>query len=178
MDIKQIQVLLLEDEAAHIEAIRRALESAANLFSVHVVTSIKKYHQLIEVSPPDIALLDMVLPDGNALDLLSSAQEPVVFPMLILTSHGNEQAAVAALKKGALDYIVKSPETFANMPRIVTSALKQWASIQEVKKAERALQISEESFRNSIENSPLGIRIVREDGETLYTNHAFLDIYV
>ena len=177
MDIKQIQVLLLEDEAAHIEAIRRALESAANLFNVQVVTSIKKYHQLIEVNPPDIALLDMVLPDGNALDLLSSAQQPVVFPMLILTSHGNEQAAVAALKKGALDYIVKSPETFANMPRIVTSALKQWASIQEVKKAERALQISEESFRNSIENSPLGIRIVREDGETLYTNHAFLDIY-
>jgi len=36
--------------------------------------------------------------------------------MLILTSHGNEKAAVAALKAGATDYVVKSPETFAETP--------------------------------------------------------------
>ena len=45
------------------------------------------------------------------------------------------------------------------------------------KQAEEALKLSEQNFRNSMENSPLGIRIVKEDGETLYTNRAFLDIY-
>ena len=49
--------------------------------------------------------------------------------------------------------------------------------ITERKKTEQSLQVSEENFRNSIDNSPLGIRIVSEDGETLYTNQAFLDIY-
>ena len=39
------------------------------------------------------------------------------------------------------------------------------------------LQSSEANFRNSMENSPLGIRIVSEDGETLYANRAFLNIY-
>ena len=139
--------------------------------------SLKKYREHVAANPPDIALLDMVLPDGNGIDLLTAPPEANAFPMLILTSHGNEQAAVAALKAGALDYIVKSPETFANMPHILTRALNQWSLIQENKKAQQALQVSEENFRNSIDNSPLGIRIVSEDGETLYTNRAFLDIY-
>jgi PAS domain S-box-containing protein len=177
MKTKQIHVLLLEDEAAHVEAIRRTLESAAGLFKVQHVGTVNKFRDVVAANQPDIALLDLVLPDGNSVDLLSSAQGKNAFPMLILTSHGNEQAAVAALKKGALDYIVKSPETFANMPRIVTSALNQWASIQGRKKAEQGLQISEANFRNSIENSPLGIRIVSEEGETLYANQVFLDIY-
>ena len=42
---------------------------------------------------------------------------------------------------------------------------------------EKELRISETNFRNSMDNSPLGIHIISEDGETSYTNHAFLDIY-
>ena len=44
------------------------------------------------------------------------------FPVLIMTSFGNERVAVDALKAGALDYIVKSPESFAEIPRIVVGA--------------------------------------------------------
>ena len=44
-------------------------------------------------------------------------------------------------------------------------------------RAEQALRTSEENFRNSIENSPLGVRIVNKEGQTLYTNKALLDIY-
>jgi PAS domain S-box-containing protein len=177
MNLKQIHVLLLEDEAAHAEAIRRAVESSDNAFQVQIVGSLKEFRDYVGVNPPDIALLDMVLPDGNGIDLLKSLPQPNAFPMLILTSHGNENAAVEAIKAGALDYIVKSPETFAETPRILTRNLNQWALIQENKKIEQALHASEANFHNSMENSPLGIRIVSEDGETLYTNRAFLDIY-
>ncbi|MDD5511818.1 MAG: PAS domain S-box protein, partial [Dehalococcoidales bacterium] len=38
-------------------------------------------------------------------------------------------------------------------------------------------KISQENFRNSLDNSPLGIRIVSENGDTLYTNRVLLDIY-
>ena len=177
MNLKQIHVLLLEDEAAHAEAIRRAVESSDNAFHVQVVGSLREFRDCVNINPPDIALLDMVLPDGNGIDLLKSLPQPDAFPMLILTSHGNENAAVEALKAGALDYIVKSPETFKETPRILTRNLNQWALIQENKKIEQALHLSEANFHNSMENSPLGIRIVSENGETLYTNRAFLDIY-
>src|SRR4030065_176582 len=45
------------------------------------------------------------------------------------------------------------------------------------KAAEESLRRSEQNFRDSIENSPLGIRIVTTDGETIYANRALLDIY-
>ena len=49
--------------------------------------------------------------------------------------------------------------------------------ITERKKAEEALRESERNFRHSLNDSPLGVRIVSADGETLYANHAILDIY-
>jgi len=48
--------------------------------------------------------------------------------------------------------------------------------ITERKRAEEALHLSEQNFRDSIERSPLGIRIVTEDGKTLYVNKTLLDI--
>ncbi len=49
--------------------------------------------------------------------------------------------------------------------------------ITERKLAEMALRRAEENFRRSLDESPLGVRIVTEKGETLYTNQAFLDIF-
>jgi len=51
------------------------------------------------------------------------------------------------------------------------------AEITERRRAEEALQIAEQNFRNSLDNSPLGIRIVTAEGELLYANQAILDIY-
>jgi len=51
------------------------------------------------------------------------------------------------------------------------------SDISERKRAEESLRLSEQNFRDSIENSPLGIRIVNEDGKTLYANRALLAIF-
>ena len=177
MDKKKICVLLLEDEAAHAEAIRRGLESYDDVFNLQVVGTLKEYREHIAANPPDIALLDMILPDGNGIELLTYPPESNTFPMLILTSHGNEKSAVDALKAGAQDYIVKSPDTFSDMPRILTRNLSQWTLIQENKKTAQALQASEQNFRNSLDNSLMGIRIIDADWHTLYVNRVFLDIF-
>ncbi|GAI44825.1 unnamed protein product, partial [marine sediment metagenome] len=49
--------------------------------------------------------------------------------------------------------------------------------ITERKQAIEALSWAEQNFRNSLDNSPLGIRIVTAEGELLYANQAILDIY-
>ncbi len=50
-------------------------------------------------------------------------------------------------------------------------------SESERKRNEEALRRAEENFRRSLDDSPLGIRIVTIDGETIYANRAILDIY-
>ena len=51
-----------------------------------------------------------------------------------------------------------------------------YIDITEHKRAEESLRLSEQNFRDSIEKSPLGIRIITEDGTTLYVNKTLLDI--
>ncbi|MDQ1335327.1 MAG: hypothetical protein QG552_2277 [Thermodesulfobacteriota bacterium] len=52
-----------------------------------------------------------------------------------------------------------------------------FTNITERKQAEEALRRSEENFRHSLDDSPLGLRIVTARGETIYANRAILDIY-
>jgi len=49
--------------------------------------------------------------------------------------------------------------------------------LTERKRAEEALRESEENFRRSLDDSPLGVRVVTIEGETIYANRAILDIY-
>jgi PAS domain S-box-containing protein len=49
--------------------------------------------------------------------------------------------------------------------------------LTERKKAEQALRLSEQNLRDSIENSPLGIRVIDKDWKTLYINRALLDMW-
>jgi PAS domain S-box-containing protein len=52
-----------------------------------------------------------------------------------------------------------------------------FTDVTERKQAEEKLEIAEQNYRNSLDDSPLGIRIVTADGELLYANKTILDIY-
>ncbi len=89
---------------------------------------------------PDILITDLVLPDGRGVELLPSTVEARSFPVVVMTSYGNEQIAVEALKAGALDYIVKSEATLSDMPHIIERTLREWEHIIERKRAEEELR--------------------------------------
>src|SRR4030043_1889623 len=57
---------------------------------------------------------------------------------------------------------------------IIASAI---AVEEDRRQAEEALRRSEENFRRSLDDSPLGVRIVTAEGETIYANRAILDMY-
>ncbi len=144
-------ILIAEDEQAHAEAIRRSFQTAGLNAEVLVAGTLQEYREITAAQPPDIALLDLNLPDGRAVEVLTSPAEAGPFPVLIMTSFGNEKIAVEAMKAGALDYIVKSPEAFSEMPRLVERALREWRLLQERKQADGALRVLLERYRQLVE---------------------------
>jgi DNA-binding NtrC family response regulator len=127
-------ILLVEDESGHAELICRAFADSAEKYSVTVARNMSEAHEEIENHLPGLALVDNGLPDGQGVDLVPLGKDR--FPIVILTSHGGEELAVQALKSGALDYVVKSPEAFDSMPHTVERTLREWHLIQERKRTE------------------------------------------
>ncbi|PKM77841.1 MAG: two-component system response regulator [Firmicutes bacterium HGW-Firmicutes-15] len=120
--------------------IQRAFDAHRASFNLSIRSSLAASRYYLHNNIPDIVLCDWLLPDGKGIELLPSNRENSLFPLVLITSHGNEELAVGAMKAGALDYIVKSPETFANMPDFVVRALREWEHIIARRKAEIKLQ--------------------------------------
>lgn len=128
------RVLLIEDESGHAELICRAFADSSEQYTVIVTRNLKEAKSEIDNHAPNIALVDNGLPDGQGVALVPVYKD--YFPIVILTSHGGEELAVQALKSGAMDYVVKSPEAFDSMPHAVERTLREWQLIQERKQAE------------------------------------------
>ncbi len=107
--------------------------------SVEVAGSLREYREVVTIRPPDIAIIDLNLPDGSAVEVLTAPAEAGPFPIVVMTSYGDQHTAVEAMKSGALDYVVKSPETFADLPRIANGAMREWGLLQARKQAEKVL---------------------------------------
>jgi PAS domain S-box-containing protein len=149
-----IRVLIVDDEPAHAEAVRRALLEAETPIDVQVAGSLKQYRESVAAHPPHLVLLDLLLPDGRADGALISPPESGPFPMVLMTSHGDERIAVWAIQHGALDYVVKSPEAFAAMPRTVERTLRAWRALRDRRQAEAALRESERRMTALMGNLP------------------------
>jgi len=168
-----INVLLIEDEEAHAEAVRRAFEKEGGPVHLTWAAGITEALSCLQKSTPHLVVADWLLPDGKGTDILPSDENHRLFPVVLMTSYGNEQVAVDAMKAGAVDYVMKSPSAFAEMPTIVERALRQWNLIVERKRAEEKLRESEERFRTVFEQGPLGMHMAKPDYHFVVCNDAF-----
>ena len=170
---REFDILLVEDDQDHAELIQRAFESSDHSYRLRVVGTLNEARSALSSSPPSLVITDLMLPDGRGVELIHSESEKAAFPVIVLTSFGNENVAVEAIKAGALDYVVKSQETLADMPHIAQHALREWEQLTGLKQAEAALRESEERFRKVFEEGPLGMALVGQDYRLVEVNPAF-----
>ncbi len=170
MDREIKQILLVEDDFGHAELIRRSFRSKASEMTVTIVNSLRDAQTAVSQTPPDLAIVDLLLPDGKGTEFLAMAGVNAPYPIIIMTSHGDEQVAVEAIKSGALDYVVKSEVTLLQMPYIADRALREWSHIKERKQTETLLRASEDRFRQVISSISDHIYLmeITEDGEMIY----------
>jgi putative nucleotidyltransferase with HDIG domain len=141
MDIEITYILLVEDELAHAELVRRAFERHGNKFRLSVAQTISEATSLIQTTPFALILTDWRLPDGEGTVLIDVQKENSKIPVVIMTSHGNERVAVEAIKAGALDYVVKSDAALADMAHTAERALREWGNLTQRRHAEEQLRL-------------------------------------
>ncbi len=163
MMTKQFRILVVEDEPAHAELISRAFEKHAERFDLAVAANLKDAKQYLSGRRPDLVLTDLFLPDGMGSDLLPGKAEGSFFPVVVMTSYGDEKAAVKAMKAGALDYVVKSETTLKDMPHLVTQTLREWHHITARKRVEASL--AEEKERLAVTLSSIGDAVIATDAQ-------------
>lgn len=172
MPVEIINILLVEDEDAHAELIQRAFEDYENEFRIHRVRSLTEARETMRTLQPRLIIADWRLPDGESMELLPNHRDPLATPIILMTSYGNERIAVEALKSGALDYVVKSPESMLDMPHLARKALDQWNARADRIHMQEALSESEAQFRLLAENASDLINRLSVEGEILYASPA------
>jgi len=101
-------VLLVEDDRAHVEALRTLLDDEG--FEVEAVETLAAARKALEERHVDLLLCDLQLPDGTALQLLPVLEERPLTDLVLVTGQGSVDSAVAAFRGGAVDYLTKPVE--------------------------------------------------------------------
>jgi PAS domain S-box-containing protein len=170
----QARILLLENDPGHAELVRRAFaESNKPCEFVPAVTLAQAKDRLASTSV-DLILADLMLPDGRGTELLSEFDRRI--PLVVMTSHGSETIAVEAIKAGALDYVVKSPEGFASIPQIVQRALREWTLINEKQEAERSLLEAKQDWEGIFHSIGHSAMILDPEHRILAVNQAVKEL--
>jgi PAS domain S-box-containing protein len=168
-----VHVLLVEDEPAHAELVRRAFEDRGGDTNLSIVNSLAEARTYLSSNNhPELIIADWRLPDGDGLDLLIMDREHAAAPIVLMTSHGNERIAVEAMKAGALDYVVKSDETLADMPHIVERAFREWNYERERERMQVIMREREAMFRLLAENATDMVSRHDPEGACLYVSPA------
>ncbi len=164
-----VRILLVEDDRNHADLICRAFRTRAERMSLTVAGTLREARALLAEWLPHLLITNLRLPDGDAMELLTAGKEPPGFPVVVISGDGDEQAAVAAMKAGALDYVVKSAVNPSALPRIADRAIRQWRQMLQRERAEKQshiLSLATEQMTEGMAYSDL-------EGNVLFVNAAF-----
>ncbi|HEX3988501.1 MAG TPA: PAS domain S-box protein [Verrucomicrobiae bacterium] len=170
-----LQILLVEDSENDALLIELALQRSGAPCRCRRVETAEEMAAALQTQNWDAIIADYVLPKFDGLAALALIKERGVdVPFIVVSGHITEDTAVAAMKAGAHDYVMKDKLT-----RLVPAITREMREA-EMRRARRAFEKElreEQSFRAAIETSiPSGIAVVDLDGRQSYVNPAFCEM--
>jgi len=99
------RILVVDDDRLIREILAERLEKKG--YRVDRAGSVGEARAAVEKSTPDVAILDVKLPDGEGTELLPALSEEAGIPCVMMTAHGTVTSAVEALRMGAEDFLEK-----------------------------------------------------------------------
>ena len=99
------QVLLIDDDPEALAWMNEFISGQG--YSVSTVNSLRTARIQLTRSRPELILTDLMLPDGQGIELINEFEEGESPELVVVTGHASVESAVDALRLGATDYLVK-----------------------------------------------------------------------
>lgn len=162
-------IFLAEAEDDVADRIGRAFASAKPDWGIVRASTLLEARSVLSRQKPDLAIVDIHLPDGDGMTLLPGRLENGQCPMIILTDGGVGQALGAALEAGAIDCVVKSTESIQALPQIAERAIRSWAYVAARQRAEQTVRL----LARALESVANGVVITDCNARIEWVNPAF-----
>lgn len=156
------RILVVDDEPQILRALKVVLREAG--FQAVPAETASEALDLAAVRPPEAAIIDLVLPDLDGIELTRRLREWSAMPILVLSAVGEEEQKVRALEAGADDYITKPFGTRELVARL-QAALRRAARPED----EPTIEV------NGLEID-LAAHEVRRDGEPIHLTPIEFDL--
>jgi len=156
------RILVVDDEPQILRALRVVLRDAG--FDVVPAETAAEALDRAAVRPPQAAIVDLMLPDMDGVELTRLLREWSEMPILVLSAVGEEEQKVRALQAGADDYITKPFGSRELVARLQAALRRGGRSEQEPRIVVGALEID------------LAARAVRRGGEPVHLTPIEFDL--
>jgi len=153
---EKIRILLLEDLYTDAELALREIQKAGIVFDHRQVDNEADYCRELDEFDPDIIVSDYSMPGFDGMSALNIAlSRDSYIPFIILTGSMNEEVAVACMKAGATDYVIK--ENIKRLPFAVIEAIDN-----------KHIRMQKESLRKQLVESEKKYRTIFEQIQDVY----------
>jgi len=173
--VRPLRVLLVEDSENDATLLELALQRTGFSTQCERVETAEGLSAALDRQDWDVVIADYVMPQFDGLSALAVVKEKGFdLPFIIFSGHITDDTAVAAMKAGAHDYVMKD-----NLTRLGPAVERELRDV-EVRRARKLTEKKlweEHAFRSAIENSiPSGIVVLNLDGKQTYVNPAFCEM--
>ncbi len=156
------RILVVDDESQILRALRVVLREAG--FEVVPAETAAEALDRASVRPPQAAIVDLVLPDGDGIEVTRRLREWSEMPILVLSAVGEEEQKVRALEAGADDYITKPFGARELVARLQAALRRAGRSGEEPVVSVEGLDVD------------LAARTVKRDGESIHLTPIEFDL--
>lgn len=117
---RTVSILVVDDEQIVLDSIRKHLRK--DDFAIHTVMSAREALDLLDQTPVDIVLTDLMMPEMDGLELMKEIKSKLPqVPVIMITGYATINTALQATQLGAFDYIAK-PFTRSELMAVIQRA--------------------------------------------------------
>ncbi len=150
------RVLLVEDNDMDAVWIEDALSDspAPEAYQLERLERLRDARRVLETETFDIILLDLMLPDSEGLETVTSVREVAPnIPVVVISGLEDVETAIRAVREGAQEFVVKDDWSQQMLLRVIRHALERHRLLKQRDETETALRESEARFRAVLESA-------------------------